>query len=138
MPLSPARAFAPLAPFILIPLLGGCGARPATSAAKEHWNNANDPRLLAGDYVVKLDALPHDAETTLKPWSDTYWPSFKGGLAYRWNAFAGGDGFSYDLLTKDDVQAMSEGQLRQLSPAEKYDILLGRWGPRSTSRSRSR
>lgn len=54
-------------------------------------------------------------------WSETYWPSNKGGVAYRWN-HPDPQPFKYKLHTKEELLKMSQKQLSQLSPAELYDI----------------
>jgi hypothetical protein len=46
------------------------------------------------------------------------------GIAHRWNSPNPQD-FSYRLNTKDQLKKMSLSDLRQLSPAEKYDIYIG-------------
>jgi hypothetical protein len=109
-------------------LAGGCGARSSTPAnPDEAWNPINDPSRLAPDDVDVLADLPLTGETTQKPWPDTYWPSFRGGLADRWASWDRADGFTYDLMTEGEVRALSESQLAQLSPAEKFDIYTGRF-----------
>lgn len=45
------------------------------------------------------------------------------GIAHRWNSPNPQD-FSYRLYTKDQLLTMSQAQIRQLSPAEKYDIYV--------------
>ncbi len=54
-------------------------------------------------------------------WSETYWPSNKGGVAYRWN-HPDPKPFRYRLHTKEELQKMNQEELGQLSPAELYDI----------------
>lgn len=54
-------------------------------------------------------------------WSETYWPSNKGGVAYRWN-HPDPQPFKYKLHTKEELMKMSQKELSQLSPAELYDI----------------
>jgi len=59
------------------------------------------------------------------PWSDTYWPTYAGGIANRY-----GDGdynaaqtwkFNEAYLEK----VIGQGTDQKLSPAEKYDLLIG-------------
>lgn len=57
-------------------------------------------------------------------WSETYWPSNVGGIAYRWSSPTP-QPFKYKLNSKADLQKMSLEQLSQLSPAEMYDIAMG-------------
>jgi hypothetical protein len=60
------------------------------------------------------------------PWSDTYWPSQQGGIAARWN-MPHSNAFKYKLLNESQVRALTPEQMAQLSPAEKYDIFMGRF-----------
>jgi hypothetical protein len=57
-------------------------------------------------------------------WSESFWPSNKGGIAYRWNS-PNPTPFKYKLLSKQEVQSMSLEQLSELSPAELYDLAGG-------------
>jgi hypothetical protein len=57
-------------------------------------------------------------------WSETFWPSNLGGIAYRWN-HPNPTPFKYKFHTKDELKNMSEEELSQLSPAELYDIAQG-------------
>lgn len=57
-------------------------------------------------------------------WSETYWPSNVGGIAYRWNS-PNPEPFKYKLKTKEELKVMSMEELAQLSPAEMYDIAMG-------------
>jgi hypothetical protein len=121
----------------LIAWLASCGpvAPPAPphrspidiSTPAEAWNAANDPLRLRDYYDVAFATLPLTADLERKPWTDTYWPSYRAGLAQRWNDPAGPDPFTYALPTETDVRAMDADALARLSPAEKYDIFLGRF-----------
>ena len=64
--------------------LSGCGNKPSASTTSEAWDRANDPLNLGSQYEYRLNLLPSSAQVNLKPWTDTYWPSNKGGLANRW------------------------------------------------------
>ncbi len=111
-------------------LFCSCGSgRPQTMSAssiKEAWDVSNDPSHLRAKYEVKFASLPASAELAQKPWSDSYWPDYRGGLANRWNDPAQPDSFSYKLATRQKLASMSTSELKKLSPAEKYDIFQGR------------
>jgi hypothetical protein len=115
--------------FICI-LLISCGQNPSsidlTSQTREAWNALNDPKNLKDDYEVTLSKLPISADLSNKPWSDTYWPNYQGGLANRWNDPEQPDAFEYKLFSANQVSSLTEEDLKHLSPAEKYDIYLGR------------
>lgn len=93
---------------------------------KDGWNEMNKPDMINGSYKRLYSALPLngtvDADKT--PWSDTYWPTNQGGINNRWNS-PSKRGFGYHLAPKDEVATMSQAQLSELSPAEKYDIYMG-------------
>lgn len=75
---------------------------------------------------LDLAALPLNGqlEDTTIGWSETYWPSNKGGIAYRWNS-KDPQPFKYKLLTREEVKNATQEQLSELSPAELYDIAMG-------------
>lgn len=59
-----------------------------------------------------------------KPWSDSYWPTYKGGIAYRWLD----DQSPFDVsLTPVQYKKLTREQIQRLSPAEKFDLLMGRY-----------
>lgn len=59
------------------------------------------------------------------PWSDSYWPIFKGSLANRYSDPAFPDSIDWKE-NADFIQAnLGQGALESLSPAEKYDLLVG-------------
>jgi hypothetical protein len=119
-----------LAPLLLS--LTSCGAVVKSSrspidisSTREAWNGLNDPLNLRDQYEVHFAALPLTADLTKKPWSDSYWPSYQGGLANRWHDPEGADPFTYTLHSEEEVRAMGQDALALLSPAEKYDIIRG-------------
>lgn len=93
------------------------------------WNDINDPSHFAEwskttanpqAYERQFTALPLRGELSKKPWSGDYWPSQRGGISFRWMGHESVENsFNYELkpfeaLTQDDIRAMS--------PAEKYDL----------------
>jgi hypothetical protein len=106
---------------------------------REAWNATNDPLRLQGSYERKLGALPIKGTLDVKPWSDTYWPSSKGGVAARWfNAVSGESAFSYKLYTLAEIKTLSQDQLKRLSPAEKFDIIRGKFDYPTVKAERAR
>jgi len=99
----------------------------ATTAYAEKWDKSNNPNYFSviaqGKIKTALKELPEAA--TLSDdrfgWSDSYWPSNLGGIAYRWN-HPNPQPFKYKLHSKEEIMRMSQEQLGQLSPAELYDI----------------
>lgn len=59
------------------------------------------------------------------PWSDFYWPTYAGGIANRY----GDSDYNAALVWKDNekylLKMLGRGTNFELSPAEKYDLLVG-------------
>ncbi len=97
------------------------------------WSATNNPhaisRVTGAPLVKRFASLPLAAKLSNIHyiWSDTYWPSNKGGLAYRWNDEPNPRNFTYRLLSRQQLAAMSLVEREKLSPAEKYDIYMGRY-----------
>jgi Transglutaminase elicitor len=85
---------------------------------------ANFTRLAGGIQIItNFKNLPKTGKLSddRLGWSESYWPSNKGGVAYRWN-HPDPRPFKYRLHTKDELMKMSQDELSKLSPAELYDI----------------
>jgi hypothetical protein len=122
---------------VIVLLTAACGQQPGhfpgshrndqrhnQSSLKERWNSANDPvRMLPDDYEYKFASLPVDGQLDVEPWADTYWPSSRGGLAYRWMDHE--EGHSYAAVTPSKAQTLTPAEIAKLSPAEKFDIFVG-------------
>lgn len=102
----------------------------STPIFAERFDAANGPanlnKIIGTPVVMNFDSLPmsgklHDDRLG---WSETYWPSNRGGIAYRWS-HPDPQPFKYRLHSKQELQRMSEAEIGQLSPAELYDIALG-------------
>ncbi len=116
--------------------LMGCGK--TISNVKEAWDRSNDPLHLGEQYEYTLAQLPVDGQATETPWSDSYWPSHKGGIALRWLDSEESDAFKYVSPDKTQVQAMSQEDLAKLSPAEKFDIFNDRYDYPTVKKERKR
>lgn len=125
--------------FFVVLALGaaGCGQKNNGSNTSEAWNRQNDPLNLNGEYNRVLTELPLEASIETPPWSDSYWPSSRGGLANRWKDWSS-DPFTAALKTKEEVAQLTEKELALLSPAEKYDIFIGSYDYPLTSHERRR
>jgi hypothetical protein len=121
--------YAPLGSLLLaLGLLGlaGCGQAPSTQSSPwAAWNQENKPINFRPGYRYKLEELPLSGNLTSTPWTDSYWPSDHGGIAYRW--LRNEKGFDYNLLSQAALRTMTPKDLATLSPAEKYDIFRGRY-----------
>ncbi|MFW7379720.1 MAG: hypothetical protein ACOH5I_12985 [Oligoflexus sp.] len=118
---------------ILLVTLGiqSCGS-DTLSRLKEGWSNSNRPEIISGsDMEFTLENLPLEGYTQVKGWSDDYWPSFRGGISYRWQDRA----YYYTLPTTDQLTSIN---VARLSPAEKYDYYMGRFDFPTVNAERSR
>jgi hypothetical protein len=76
------------------------------------------------NYVDSFDDLPLQGQLSVQPWSGDYWPTDHGGIAYRWHGPGTKDQRrGYDLFSANKLLPT---EVRYLSPAEKFDLLLGR------------
>lgn len=144
--------------------IGACGpqATDQGSALHERWNDHNRPGLFGYDkesqtygYTHQWNELPLQGELSERPWSGDYWPSYKGGISYRWNAplvvevseNASAEEveaareksyiklYGYDLV---DFADLEEADIANLSPAEKYDLFTGQRHYPLTNQERQR
>ena len=114
----------------LLLFLAACGDKPV-SRLHEAWDSANDPDHLnqirpsgTSHYLTEYAALPLSAELPQRPWTDDYWPSYQGGLSFRWNAPQGVSNVERYGYPLPDSESLTAADLRGLSPAEKYDLYL--------------
>ncbi|MBI2602185.1 MAG: hypothetical protein HYW48_03940 [Deltaproteobacteria bacterium] len=120
----------PLYALTFLSLTSACGRGPGSSTQKERWDARNDPGLMESmveqyRYVQEFDQLPLEGTLEKIPWTGDYWPTFKGGITYRWNDEASEelDRYAYDLIP---FSQLNESQIPILSAAEKFDLYLGR------------
>lgn len=114
------------------------------SGEKRAWDRDNNPRKMGYDYItrtydyeVKFEELPESGSLSTTPWSGDYWPTFKGGITYRWNQNGSTQTKAGYKLDKN-VEQLSLEELKKLSPSEKYDLFLGRTDFPLTSYERER
>jgi hypothetical protein len=114
--------------FMLSVVFYSCSQAPEITREKvqEAWDGYNNPAQLDSGAVVHFDALPMAGVASTLPWSDIYWPSYLGGIALRW-VNGTEPPFAATRPTAEQVAQMSYAQLASLSPAEKYDIFMGRF-----------
>lgn len=71
------------------------------------------------------DARLLEASLDSSPWSDTYWPTYAGQIANRY----GDPNYNVSFLWTDNAEylesTLGRGGELHLSPAEKYDLLIG-------------
>ena len=92
------------------------------------WPRHNNPHQFARNLVTHFDSLPAagEIEQTFVAWPGSHWPHNVGGIAHRWSS-GNPQNFSYKLLNARELKALPAHKLAELSPAEKYDIYMGRY-----------
>lgn len=94
----------------------------------DRWEGFSAPEIMSAGFNHQFLALPLEGQIPggTKGWSSTYWPSNKAGIANRWNSPLK-ETFKYSSPNREAVAKMSIDQLKLLSPAEKFDLLLGQY-----------
>lgn len=127
-----------LASLLATAVLNGCGtSKPQETNPEEAWNNINDPMHFSSSYERKFANLPTSGSLAKKPWSDTYWPSYQGGIAARWRV-QNSNNFSYKPYSLAELKTLNPESIARLSPAEKYDILQGKFDYPTVQKERAR
>lgn len=87
------------------------------------WDSANHPKILLDEITDDFNTLPLKGELTFDkmPWSDTYWPRYKGGIVYRWKTDSRPNLFTFK--NKTQIFKMTAEDIDKLSPAEKLDLI---------------
>ena len=116
---------------LLIPLCVSCGQKNSdhSTSIKSEWDRANAPErigLKSSSYQPNLAKLPNTGRLATRPWSGSYWPTFQGGITYRWNHSSRSlkARIFYPIIAMEELKDPDE--IRLLSPAEKYDLLIAR------------
>lgn len=66
-----------------------------------------------------------NAELPIRPWSGWFFPLNEGGLAYRYADPNFPTGRPWEEIRNYILDTLGKGPVNDLSPAEKYDLLLG-------------
>lgn len=101
----------------------------ATLGIQQEWEGVSSPLIMGQNLETRFILLPMKAQINRphKYWSGDYWPLNKGLINYRWNSTSLKNMPAPD---KQQVKTWSQEELKQLSPAEKFDLLNGRyWYP---------
>ncbi|MGE0172109.1 MAG: hypothetical protein AB7T49_04960 [Oligoflexales bacterium] len=118
-------------PAIIVTLVG-CSREVAPSSIKEAWNYRNRPQIF-NVTEFQFDSLPVEGiiDDSKYPWSDDYWPTYGGGISKRWQITPPSTNYrdyQYPWLTRAQIlNGTSPVSVEHLSPAEKYDLLRGRY-----------
>ncbi len=102
----------------------------SSAYADRTWDDANDPNQFDQDYVHEFFNLPLQGEVDYsgkRGWADSYWPLVRGSIAERWQI----PGSNYKKETSPSayqlINHLSQEQINLLSPAEKFDIVRGKF-----------
>ena len=114
---------------LLLSLLSVASAcRTTDSSLKEAPTGDNDPKWWGLDTMV-YDDLPTSYHLNNVPWASDNWPTVRGGISYRWQSplqTKNYKHFLYQIPSASELAAMQDHEIDALSPAEKYDLWLGR------------
>lgn len=130
----------------LVLLISACGPAGKLPSQEENknYNNGNPIRIQdveIFDYTDKLSfaelPLQGDSRDQSKFWSGDYWPLSRGNINYRWNAFSE-VGVSRLSPAQMETYTMTQEELAELSPSEKFDLYLGRFDYPLTSEVKGR
>lgn len=103
-------------------------ATAALAQEKSKWPDYSDPAIVSKTFETRFAKLPldghHDVPHT--GWSDDYWATQLGSINRRWTA-PGQPGFNLHSPSLAEARAMSEKEISQLAPTEKYDLWRGRY-----------
>ena len=113
---------------LLVAPLMSCGvANSPAGKQKVAWDSANAPEKIGLNkrgYETDFYRLKKNAQLSQKPWSGSYWPTYKGGISYRWAHPSMSDQSRVFYKIKKADQLSSQ-EIRYLSPSEKIDLYLG-------------
>lgn len=109
--------------FFLAIFVNACGKAPDMP----RYESAS-VELLDGKDEVRFNLLPLKADVKLvnNLWSGNPWEKNRGGINLRWNTPTP-EGFYYESPSKEELLFMTPELIAELSPSEKYDLLMGRY-----------
>lgn len=111
----------------LVLFLVGCRSSNTPNRLQEAWDITNHPLLWDVSSRVYSD-ITNQARLDTLPWSNYYWPTYKGGIAYRWqNPIISNNyqDYTYPIISKKQRKKLENDAIDRLSPLEKYDLYLG-------------
>ena len=114
---------------LLLSLLGAASAcRTTNSNLEEAATGDNDPKWWGLETMVYND-LPASYFLKNVPWASDNWPTVRGGISYRWQnpqQTKNYRDFLFQIPSASELAAMQDHEIDALSPAEKYDLWMGR------------
>jgi len=99
-----------------------------TAKKSTAWDNWNNPYKMDANFKSDLNTLPKNGELSSSglAWPGSYWPNNKGSIAWRWTA-KDPKPFKYESPSMYEAKQMTAAKINELSPAEKYDMYVGRY-----------
>lgn len=112
---------------LVVASLSLCSNTLVSSARAEAWSEDSNPFVIGPRYEARLGNLPLAADLAngLRPWSGPFWADRLGSIGYRWRT--GETLWEFAPPTALEVRSMSREEISRLSPAEKIDVLRGRY-----------
>lgn len=123
-------------PLLILPLACVPKKEAPGAGTQDAANWENQASRFGSGLVRKLSSLPKQGKLDREPWSETYWPNREAGIAVRWQS-AGSNAYLYEPHPLASLKRMSKADIGKLSPAEKYDIYMGRYDYPTVKRERS-
>ncbi|MBG08224.1 MAG: hypothetical protein CME68_05660 [Halobacteriovoraceae bacterium] len=104
------------------------------------WGKIDDPEEFLLGYETKFKNLPLKGQLKNQPWSGYYWPTYKGGITYRWQNKSKNkkDNVTYNLISSEKASKLTTKQISLLSPSEKWDLFLSDYNFNLTKYERER
>jgi len=98
----------------------------------DNFTNLLDNPHNSIDNLHQIDSRNLSSATLpFQPWSDYYWPAYKGGIAYRYadpytSSLNNFNSIKYHVLYNQPASSLiNSNHQNDLSPSEKYDLLMG-------------
>ena len=100
----------------------------AQALSSNAWDGWNDPNKMDPGFELNFEKLPlsGNLEGEGLAWPGYYWANNKGGIAYRWRSSNSQD-FKYRSPGLQELLSLDKKKVNELSPAEKYDLFMGRY-----------
>lgn len=117
--------------FLVFFLLTSCGKPVAIERERTFrsalYQGVSEELILGTTMSLDFDLLPLKGEVDKKGklWTGDSWPLKRGSINYRWNAPK--DRSIYNSPIRRQVETLPVPYMKLLSPAEKYDLYMGRY-----------
>lgn len=102
------------------------GSAVSTDVFAGAWDPSSNPYIIDPRFEARISLLPASARLSPSraPWSGPYWADRRGSIGTSWQT---GEKADFLLLPPEKLRELAPERLARLSPAEKIDILRGRY-----------